>query len=83
MQGSYLSTLPISSGDSPFQGFLPITRSQQNLPTSRFSSKFFWFKHDAVFRKIIQFCLRIFVFSERERVRCDPCFDQSDYASTN
>ena len=52
----YLSTLPISSGDSQFRGFLPITRSQQKI------SRYHDLDQDFLSLKMIQFFEKLFNF---------------------
>ena len=73
---AYLSTLPISSGDSRFQGFLPITQSQQKI--SRYhdlAQDFLNLNINQYFEKLINFVRKAFFFSKRERIHFDPCFD--------
>ena len=71
---AYLSTFPISSGDSRFRGFLPITRSQRKI--SRYhAQEFLNLKINQFFEKLINFVRECVFFSERERIHFDPCFD--------
>ena len=66
-QGTYLSTLPISTGDSRFRGFFPITRSQQKI------SRYHDLAQDCFNLKINQFCSRIF-FMEGKKIAGERIF---------
>ena len=69
---AYLSTLPISSGESRFRGFLPITRSQQKI------SRYHDLAQEFLNLKINQFFEKFFNFV------CEYCFflKGKEYSST-
>ena len=70
---TYLSTLPISSADSRFRGFLPISLSHRKI--SRYAQDFLNLKINSFFEKLINFVRESFFLSDAERIHFDPSFD--------
>ena len=73
MSISYLSTLPILSGNSRFREFLPTTRSQQQI--SRYhdlAQDFLNLKINQFFEKLISFVSESFFFLKGEECTSIP-----------